>query len=243
MSLVIHRHADTNELVTHVATQLLEQLSALQQNGRVAELCLTGGRIALRIYQHLATIIGDYDLDAKRLELWWGDERFLPTDHPDRNAGPALSALAATFALDPTRTHPMPAADGIADAAASAMTYAKELGATTFDICLLGLGPDGHVASLFPDHPSFTESGTQAVIGVSEAPKPPPDRISLTIPTINRSAQVWFLVSGSEKAAAVALAVNGDQSVPAGVARGRIATHFYLDREAAAELPDFNCSL
>jgi 6-phosphogluconolactonase len=229
-------------LADQVAARLLARLIELQRNGRVAQLCLTGGRIATQIYTRLGLMVSGSDLDPGRLELWWGDERFVPTDDPDRNAGPTLALLAGHFPLDPSRTHPMPAADGLVDADASAATYAKELGDTVFDICLLGVGPDGHVASIFPGHPSF-EPTTQAVIGVSDSPKPPPERISLSVQTLAASREVWFLVVGADKAEAVARGLRGDPTIPAGVVRGRDLTVWLLDREAAAVLPYFACSL
>ncbi len=237
------RFLDADDLATHAARRLVEVLVDYQQDGRVAILCLTGGRIALRVYSRLADLVGaDSRLDPGRLELWWSDERFVPTDDPGRNVGPTLASLAGRFPLDPARTHPMPAADGLIDAGAAAATYAKELGDTRFDICLLGMGEDGHIASIFPGHPSSEETN-QTVIGVSDSPKPPAERISLTIPTLSRSGEVWFLVSGREKSAAVAAALAGDQSLPAARVHGQEATVWLLDRDAAAELPYFECSL
>ncbi|MBK8460319.1 MAG: 6-phosphogluconolactonase [Micropruina sp.] len=238
----VHQYRGPDELADHVAARLLARLIELQRGGRVAQLCLTGGRIATQIYTRLGVLVGDSDLDPGRLELWWGDERFVPTDDPERNAGPTLALLAGHFPLDPSRTHPMPAADGLIDAGASAATYAKELGGTVFDICLLGVGPDGHVASIFPGHPSF-EPTNQAVIGVSDSPKPPAERISLSVPTLAASREVWFLVVGADKADAVSLGLAGDLAVPAGVVRGRELTLWFVDRAAAVQLPYFECSL
>lgn len=236
------RYLDADDLATHAAARLVDALVGYQQDGRVANLCLTGGRIALRIYSRLADLVGGSELDPTRLELWWGDERFVPTDDPARNVSPTLASLAGRFAVDPARTHPMPAADGLIDAGSAAVTYAKELGDTRFDVCLLGVGEDGHIASIFPDHPSG-EVTSQTVIGVSDSPKPPAERITLTIPALSRSGEVWFLVSGAEKASAVAAALSGDQAVPAARVRGEEATVWLLDRDAASELPYFECSL
>ncbi len=242
MTLDIHRYLDPDDLADQSAERLLHRLVELQAGGRVAQLCLTGGRIALRIYTRLGQLVEGSSLDPARLELWWGDERFVPTDDPIRNAGPTLAVLAGHFPLHPGRTHPMPAADGVVDADASAATYAKELGDTEFDICLLGMGEDGHVASIFPGHPSFGAADA-TVIGVSDSPKEPPERISLTIPALERAAEVWFLISGQDKAASVVKAVAGDRSIPAGVVRGRERTLWLLDRDAAAGLPYYECDL
>lgn len=235
------RHADAAELAERTAARLLAALVELQRDGRVAQVCLTGGRIAHAVYAQLGELVAGSDLDPSRLELWWGDERFLPTDDPDRNAGPTLALLARHFQLDPARTHPMPSADGVIDAGASAATYAKELGDTRFDLCILGVGVDGEVAAIFPGHPS-AEPSSQSVIGVTEAPKGPPERISLTIETINRSREVWLLASGEEKAEVVSRAVAGDSALPAGRVSGRRRTLWLVDEAAAAKLPYYECS-
>ena len=115
------------------------------------------------------------------MELWWGDERFVPADDADRNAKQALDLLAERLRLNPDRIHVMPASGGELDLDQAAEAYAKELGSTVFDVCLLGMGPDGHVASIFPEHPSSYATGD--VIAVRAAPKRP-GTISLTLPVI-----------------------------------------------------------
>lgn len=236
------RYRNAEELTDQAAARLLQALIDFQADDRVAQLCLTGGRIALRIYRRLAELVVGSGLDPARLELWWGDERFVPTDDPDRNAGPTLAVLAGRFPLAPSRTHPMPAADGLIDAAAGAATYAKELGDTRFDLVLLGMGEDGHIASIFPGHPS-SEPTSQSVIGVSDSPKPPGERISLTVPALSRSGEVWFLVSGREKAESLRRALDGDPAIPAARVRGEQATVWLVDRAAASQLPYFACSI
>jgi 6-phosphogluconolactonase len=235
------RHEDAEDLARRTAKRLLAALIDLQADGHTPQLCLAGGRIAMATYAEFSKLVPGSELDTTRLELWWSDERFVPTDDPDRNAGPALALLASAFSVDPARTHPMPSADGTVDADASAATYAKELGDTVFDLCLLGMGPDGHVASIFPDHPS-SEPTNQPVIGVSDAPKPPPERISLTIARINTSAQIWLMVPGEDKAAAVADALGENLALPAARVAGRDRTLWLLDEASAAELPYFECS-
>jgi 6-phosphogluconolactonase len=235
------RLPDAAELATQTARRLLDALVELQADGKIPQLCLAGGRSAMAMYAEFADLVPCSGLDPSRLELWWSDERFLPADDPERNAGPALALLARSFAVDPARTHSMPSADGVVDADASANTYAKELGDTVFDLCLLGMGPDGHVASIFPHHPS-SEPTTAPVIGVSDAPKPPPERISLTIDRINTSAEVWLLVSGQDKAGAVARALAGDAELPAAQVAGRERTIWFVDETAAGALPYFECA-
>ncbi|WP_300079969.1 6-phosphogluconolactonase [Propioniciclava sp.] len=238
----VARYATGPDLVDGAAERLLANLVAIQaeREGNV-HLCLTGGRIANRIYAALCDQLEGSGLDPRRLELWWGDERFVPTEDPDRNAGHTLAILAGKLPLTSAQTHPMSAKDGFADATAVAASYAKELENVTFDICLLGMGTDGHVASIFPNHPSF-EATSHAVVGVTDSPKPPSERISLTIQALNTSRQIWFLVGGADKADAVRRSVGGDPTVPAGVVRGRERTLWLLDRSAASDLPYHECS-
>ncbi|MFT4218464.1 MAG: 6-phosphogluconolactonase [Micropruina sp.] len=238
------RFSGAEDLAEQAATLLVSRIVAVQADPeRVVHICLTGGRIAQRIYEGFGRRVEGSGIDPGRLELWWTDERFTSTDDPARHAGVALAMLAGQFALDPARTHPMPAADGVADADAAAATYAKELGDVVFDVCLLSIGPEGHVASLFPGHPSFDPQTTQTVIGLTESPKGSDDRISLTVPTLCRSREVWFLLSGPDKADVATEALDGSPEIPAGVVRGADDTLWFIDRDAAAALPWFRCSL
>ena len=170
-------HAGADEVAEALAARLMARLTEIQRDFRVPQLALTGGRIATRAYQSLANEGPNSAVDWSRIELWWGDERFVPADHADRNAKQTLDLLAAPLALDPARVHEMPASDGGLDLDQAAEAYARELGDVIFDICLLGMGPDGHVASIFPEHPSSYAAGD--VIAVRASPKPPPERISL----------------------------------------------------------------
>jgi 6-phosphogluconolactonase len=230
-------HAGSDAVAEALAARLMARLTEIQRDFRIPQLALTGGRIATRAYQKLASEGSNSAVDWSRVELWWGDERFVPADDAERNAKQALDLLAAPLALNRDRIHEMPASDGDVDLDKAAEAYSRELDNTVFDICLLGMGPDGHVASIFPEHPSSYAEG--AVIAVRASPKPPPERISLTLPVINRSHEVWFVVSGADKAAAAKMALlgAGPVQVPAAGVSGVERTLWLLDREAAAELP------
>jgi 6-phosphogluconolactonase len=226
-----------DDVAEALAARLTSTLADVQARGRTPQVCLTGGGIATKVYARLAQD-GPGDVDWSHVGLWWGDERFVPTGDADRNADPTLAVLRGPLRLGDPYVHVMPASDAGLDLDQAAAAYAAELGNTVFDVCLLGMGPDGHVASLFPGHPSLSAPGT--VIPVRNSPKPPPDRISVTMAVINRSRQVWFCVSGSEKAEAVAKGVlgTGPDPVPATDASGTEATVWLLDVDAAADLPD-----
>jgi 6-phosphogluconolactonase len=230
-------HPAADDVAEALAARLIARLVDIQRAFRVPQVALTGGRIATKAYGRLAADGAHSAVDWSRVELWWGDERFVPADDPDRNAKQALDILTAKLPFSPDRIHPMPASDEGQDLDAAAEAYGSRLGATIFDICLLGMGPDGHVASIFPEHPSSYASGE--VIAVRASPKPPPERISVTLTVINRSREVWFIVSGSDKAAAAKMALlgAGPVQVPAGGVSGTERTLWLLDRDAAAELP------
>jgi 6-phosphogluconolactonase len=229
-------HPDADAVAEALAARLLARLTQIQDSGRVPQVCLTGGRIATAAYGRLAEEGRSSAVDWTRVELWWGDERFVPADDDDRNAGPVLDLLRP-LGLSPDRVHEMPAAGVDLDLHAAADSYERELGGTRFDVCLLGLGPDGHVASLFPEHPSSQATGR--VIAVRDSPKPPPDRLSLTLEVLNTSTEVWFLVSGEDKAEATALALQGagPVQVPGANAHGTARTLWLLDQAAASKLP------
>ncbi|TFJ94951.1 malate dehydrogenase, glyoxysomal-like [Platysternon megacephalum] len=121
------------------------------------------------------------------------------------------------------------------DAEVAAEAYARQLGETVFDLCLLGVGPDGHVASVFPDHESFAPS-TESVIAVVDSPKPPPVRVSLTVERLMTSREIWFLISGEDKAAALKELVAGTPTIPAGLVRGSQETIVWCDQDAASSV-------
>ena len=237
------RLADADEVADVVARRLLERVVDLQERRGVVHVCLTGGRTANKMYERFAELVPGTELDARKLQLWWGDERFIPATDAERNSLQAVTRLASTVAIKSADIHMMPAKDGRADSDQCAAEYETELGDTVFDVTLVGIGPDGHVGSIFPDHPSF-DATSRMVVGVTDAPKPPTERISLTIPAMNRSDEIWVITTGAAKADAVARAVDGDQSLPATHLKARQATYWFLDAEAAAGLPDpHDCSL
>jgi 6-phosphogluconolactonase len=230
-------HTGPDDVAEALATRLMARLAEIQRDFRIPQVALTGGRIATKAYARLAAEGAHSAVDWSRVELWWGDERFVPADDADRNAKQALDLLAEPLRLNRDRIHVMPASDSGLDLDQAAEAYAKELGSTVFDVCLLGMGPDGHVASIFPEHPSSYATGD--VIAVRASPKPPPERISLTLPVINRSREVWFVVSAADKAAAAKMALlgAGPVQVPAGGVSAVERTLWLMDRDAASRLP------
>jgi 6-phosphogluconolactonase len=223
-----------------VAEQLVVRLAAIQSEGRVPSVVLTGGTIANEIYREVAALPSDV-VDWMRIDFWWGDERYVPADSTDRNDRAAELDLLDVVGVDPARVHAMPAADEVhPDLEAAAAAYAEELRRHQdgdFDLVLLGLGPDGHVASLFPGFPQL-EVTDELAVAVTDSPKPPPERISLTFPALSRTREVWFLVTGDGKADAVRRALADEGSVQETPARGVTCENstWWLDEAAASAL-------
>jgi 6-phosphogluconolactonase len=172
--------------------------------------------------------------------VWWGDERWLPAGDADRNDTQNDVAGLDALGLDPAHVHRVAGPDESADAEESAVAYSAALrrfGGGLFDVMVLGVGPDGHVASLFPHHPAAASVGTLAV-AVHDSPKPPPTRVSLTRECLERSREVWFLVSGSDKADAVRRGVTGApfETTPAAHVHGVERTLWLVDTDAATDL-------
>jgi 6-phosphogluconolactonase len=244
-SVLVHR--DQEVLAKAVAARLVTRLVDVQAARGGAHLVLTGGGVGTAVLAEVAATPAHDAVDWNHLDIWWGDERFLPSGHEERNETGARESLLDRVHVDETRVHPMPSTDQGESPEDAAERYAAELRAATrpddhgevpsFDILMLGLGPDGHVASLFPGMPALYER--RPVVAVRGAPKPPPTRLTLTMQALRTAREVWIIAAGESKAKAARLALSdaGPVQVPAAGARGRQRTLFLLDRAAAKELP------
>ena len=242
--VVVHR--DRRLLAEAIASRFVTTVVDAQASRGECHLVLTGGSMGIALLDAVATSRIRDVVDWSRLDLWWGDERFLPTGDPERNETQARAALLDSVPLDPARVHAIPGPDRASSVEDSARQYATELARAAapgqdlpeFDVVMLGVGPDAHVASLFPEHPALHEL-ERPTIGVHGAPKPPPERVSMTLRALSSARSVWFVVSGGDKAGAVALALSGagPLQAPAGAVAGRHSTIWLLDREAARQVP------
>jgi 6-phosphogluconolactonase len=245
--VIVHRDAPL--LAKAVAARLVTGLVDAAAARGSASLVLTGGGIGIAVLAELSAAPAAGAVDWRHLDIWWGDERFLPAGHPERNETGAREALLSKVDADPDRVHPMPGpddpdGDGPEAAAARYAAWLREAARSeghqpvpSFDVLLLGIGPEGHVASLFPGMPALYDERT--VVAVRNSPKPPPTRLSLTLPAIRAAKEVWIIAAGAEKATAVQLSLSGagPVQVPAAGARGRLRTLYLLDRAAASRLP------
>ncbi len=247
LEVVVHR--DRNVLAAAVAARLMTRLVDAQHARGAASVVLTGGGMGIATLAALAASPARDAVDWRAVDVWWGDERFLPNEHPDRNETQARAALLDAVPTDPKRVHPMPASDGPTgnDPEAAAAWYADELARLArpghdlphVDVLLLGVGPDGHIASIFPETPAVYEEERVAV-AVRGAPKPPPTRISLTFPAIRGADDVWLIAAGEDKAGVIGLALSGagPSQIPAAGVAGRTRTLWLLDRPAASQVPE-----
>jgi 6-phosphogluconolactonase len=239
---------DADRLARAVADALVARLAAAQAVRGTASVVLTGGGIGTAVLERVAELAAEparEEVDWTAVDVWWGDERFVPADDDERNEKGARRALLDRVGVPAERVHAMPPSDGpFENPDDAAAWYAGELAKAAgdgdlprFDVLLLGMGPEGHVASIFPASPAA--SADRPVVAVRECPKPPPTRVSLAFPAINSAEEVWLLVSGEGKAEAVARALAGadPDDLPAAGVHGRQATRWLLDTAAASRLP------
>lgn len=246
MSTVVETYPDTDSLVAVAGDRLVSAIVAVVQARGRAQIVLTGGGTVIALLKHAGEHGGAIDWGC--VHFYWGDERYVGSDDDERNDKKARGVLLDHIDIPQRNIHAMPAGDGEfgADLDAAALAYEQMLATNAdaseptpvFDVFLLGIGEEGHVNSLFPESPAVRET-TRLVVGVTDSPKPPPRRITLTLPAIGWSREVWFVVAGAGKADAVAAAVGGadPDAVPAAGAVGREATVWLLDEAAAAQLP------
>ena len=237
---------DAEHLARAAAEALVARLAAAQAVHGSAAVVLTGGGIGIAVLEQVAALAAEpvrETVDWEQVDVWWGDERFVPADDDERNEKQARAALLSRVGVPDHHIHAMPPSDGdFAEPEDAAAWYAAELAAAApggqsvprLDLLMLGMGPEGHVASIFPDSPAIGDART--VVAVRDCPKPPPTRISLGFAAINAAEEVWLLVSGEAKAPAVARALAGADptELPAAGVHGTRATRWILDRAAAS---------
>jgi 6-phosphogluconolactonase len=244
---VIRRFPDAEAVSCAAARNLVEVgRAAIAERGRFC-VALSGGSTPRRLYDLLAEAPHRTRLDWGRVEFFWGDERAVAPEHPDSNYGMAAASLLDKLGIEPERVHRI--RGELPDPGQAAVAYQEELArvfavapdspAPVFDLILLGMGREGHTASLFPYSPALSER-RRWVVGYRVA-RLGKSRITLTPPVINRAAEVWLLVTGGEKAAVlreVLLGPREPERLPVQIVApeaGRLV--WLLDRAAAAEVP------
>lgn len=217
-----------------IAGHLTDRISATGQ----AVLSLTGGSAGVKT----AAALADADIDWARVTIYFGDERFVPAGDPERNDGQIDEVLLDGLGGRPT-VHRWPArSEENSDVDAAAAAFLSEVSlpagdAPLFDVTVLGMGPEGHIDSIFPHTPAVAES-ERLVVGVRDCPKPPPERLTFTLPAVRRSRHVIVVATGDGKAEAVAKGIQGADPAdwPVAGAIGSETTTYHLDGPAASML-------
>lgn len=207
----------TREAMDVIVRQLAEK--------KVFHIALTGGSLGNTFAQNFVDVINRKG-DLTGLNIWFSDERFDVAVSPLRNSRPVRDGLKNSSVI----VHEVKSSDGGVNVYEAADSYELQLSGIKMDICVLGLGPDGHVASLFPNHwnPQIADSA----IAIVDSPKPPAERVTFSMRFINSSEQVWIIASGESKAVAVKAVLEADSSVPAGHVSAMGLTRLFLDAGA-----------
>jgi 6-phosphogluconolactonase len=229
---------DKQALIERSLALVVENIQAVLQAKGLCTLVLSGGSTPKPLYEALATQALPWD----KIHVFWGDERYVSADHPDSNEGMARQAWLERVDIPAANIHPMPTAAG--DPARDAQTYEAELRQffalsaqdfPAFDLVLLGMGDDGHTASLFPHTQALSVRDRWVTVGNKDGQP----RLTLTVPTLNHARQVIFLVSGESKRSALSqiFAPSGDaMTYPARLIQPQGELWWLLDRAAGAEL-------
>lgn len=236
-------HPDPAVLAYSAASRLLLSILDKQSVKSPVHIALTGGTVGIATLAQARELPLVDAIDWSQVHLWWGDERFLPEGDKDRNEVQAREAwLNDLDSLPQENIHYMPRLTEGYTVERAAADYSAELaqwapeGHTVpeFDVVLLGMGPDSHVASLFPNHPDALADGARA-IAVNDSPKPPAQRVSLTFDAITCAQEVWIIAAGAEKAAAVNSGLSGEdrRTCPVAGAQGTNRTLWLIDAAAA----------
>ncbi len=248
---------DGERLAAEMVGALIGVLARRQQAGGTAAISCTGGSMGEAFAKRLIELHDRNDeslaqVDWAAVHYWFGDERYVPLGDPERNDG-LLQDFFDRLQVPEENIHRVLGPEDSDDVTDAAYAYAEQLRATypelterfaserdertpIFDVVMLGVGPDGHVASLFLGHPAAQATGV--TVGLTDCPKPPPERVSFTKELINNSARVWILATGAAKAPVLADAFTGaNPELPVAQVSGAEQTMWWLDHAAAEKLP------
>jgi 6-phosphogluconolactonase len=219
-------YADPKELLGEVLVQLIEVIeTGLRING-VFHLALTGGTLGTDLTRELLAHLNANPEMYQGLHMWWSDERFVERSSSDQNSAPVNSAVTNQNVA----IHTLLASDEVENIDLAVHDYLAQLGENFMDLTILGLGPDGHVASLFPGAAQIDR--LEKVIAITDSPKPPAVRASFTMSMINASTIIWIIAAGASKAEAVTKIIEGDLSIPASYVRAVDHTRLIVDTDA-----------
>lgn len=239
-STEIRRAANATEVAQFAAREIIETLEHALRAKPIVNVALTGGTVGILTLAVLAEQPDISRLDLTRVHFWWGDERYVESNSPDRNANQARAAFFDKVAVSENNIHEFPASDVSGHLAHAKSEFTEALaehfgsGIPVFDLTILGMGPDGHIASLFPGHENLSVG--EVVVAEGDSPKPPSERLSFSFDALNASAKIIFVVSGLDKSAAVT-AVHTDENceLPAAKIQAQGETIWFIDQAAGQE--------
>jgi 6-phosphogluconolactonase len=219
-------YTDAHELAEEVTAQALVAIeSGLLAQGEY-HLVLTGGTLGVEISQMLVAAFNSAPELYQGLHIWFSDERFVDSDSPERNAAPLHGTLTNLNVI----VHEVLAPDSPATIDQATEKYRSALEGVRIDLNILGVGPDGHVASLFPGIANLDDN--RSVFTITDSPKPPASRVSFTMKQINEGREVWLVAAGESKADAVAKIIEGDLAIPASYVSAISRTRLIVDQAA-----------
>jgi 6-phosphogluconolactonase len=236
-SVEIRKAINAADVANKASDEIIADLVSVIDAKGIAHIALTGGTVGILTLEVLAKKASKSGIDFSQVHFWWGDERFVERNSNDRNANQARTALLNSLELDSINVHEFPAASDGLDLDSARETFSSHLikffGESTpkMDITILGMGPDGHIASLFPGH----EHNDEFVVAERNSPKPPSERLSMSMNLINSSDKVIFVVSGLDKAQAIE-SVHKDPvcELPAAKVLAQKSTVWFIDESAGA---------
>ena len=231
---IVNRFSDAQAVAIAAADAFVNKAIELLAVKSEIHISITGGTVGILTLK----MIGEHDqveqIDWDRVNIWWGDERFVETDSPDRNSVQAHNAMLKK--LPKTNLHPFPASDEGMTLDEAANFFSAEVASLKpkFSIAFVGVGPDGHICSLFPGKPEI-EPGV-LVIAEHDSPKPPPQRLSFSYEAMNSVEEIWFVIAGADKQDAVSVAFGDNpKQLPVGRVQGKSKTVWFVDQSAGSK--------
>jgi 6-phosphogluconolactonase len=236
-SVEVRKATNAIDVAQQASFEIIETIKNVLAKKNSIHIALTGGTVGVLTLEFLGKAITEQNLDISRVHFWWGDERFVESNSRDRNFIQAKTAMPNVLGAESKTIHPFPSSDEGLDldhARRDFTAHLKEIFSDSepaMDLTILGMGPDGHVASLFP---GMNHDG-DLVVAVDNSPKPPPQRLSFSLNLINRSDKIIFVVAGIDKAEAVeSVHKNPDCALPAAKVEAKGQTLWIIDEAAGA---------
>ena len=236
-SVEVRKAINSLDVAQQASSEIVETIKAVLVKKSSVHIALTGGTVGILTLEVLGKASSEQNLDVSKVHFWWGDERFVESNSADRNFNQAKNAMPNMLGAESEKIHPFPSSDDGLELEAAQREFSAHM-KTVFgesqpamDLTILGMGPDGHVASLFPgmDHDG------DLVLSVANSPKPPAQRLSFSMNLVNRSEKIIFVVAGIDKAEAVeAVHKNPDCDLPAAKVEAKGETLWIIDEAAGA---------